>query len=169
MARSDRLVATLLEALRVLFTTDGENAPVGGITGQPQLRAGDGVPALDNFDECSLLFLNITGRYRTTQFPQQAIENAHCGTSFVLEVQIGVARCSVALDYAGNLPDAATMEAEFNAQEDDADRLDRALCVTAREAQRNNIIHDWAPQATEVVGPEGGTVAVVSKALFHLT
>lgn len=167
MARTDRLVATCLEGLRLLFTNP-DSPPYGGVTGQPQLRAGDGIPPLDNFDECTLLWLNITQRYRSTRFPEQAVANAHCGTGVVVQVQIGVARCSEALDYVGGLPSPDTMAAEFYAQEDDADRLDRVLCVAAKQARDADLIHDWAPMSTDVVGPEGGTVAVVATAAFHL-
>lgn len=168
MAKTDRLVATILESLRNFFTNT-EHPPVGGVTGQPQLRSGNGIPALDNFDgDCALLFLSVTSRFRTTEFPNQTVTAVNCGTSLAVQVQIGVSRCSQALTWNGGLPDAETMAAEFDAQEDDADRLDRAFCVAAKAAQRAGVILDWTPISAEVLGPEGATVAVVAQALFHL-
>lgn len=169
MARTDRLVVALLEQLREAFT-DPAKPPRGGVTGPPQLRAGDGIPPLDNFgdDDCALLWINVTRRYRTTSFPEATVDTARCGSGMAVELQIGVARCSQALDAAGGLPSPEVMAAEFAAQEDDADRLDSVLCRVGSAAEDADIIHDWLPAGIEVIGPEGGTVAVVAQALFHL-
>lgn len=169
MARTDRLVVALLEQLREAFT-DPAKPPRGGVTGPPQLRAGDGIPPLDNFgdDECALLWINVTRRYRTTSFPEATVDTARCGSGMVVELQIGVARCSKALDDRGGIPSAETMAAEFAAQEDDADRLDSVLCRVGSVTEDADIVDQWLPAGTEVIGPEGGTVAVVAQALFHL-
>lgn len=168
MARTDRLIVALLEHLRDAFN-DPAKPPRGGITGPPQLRAGDGIPPLDNYGEdCSLLFVNVTRRYRTTSFPEATVDTARCGAAMVVELQIGVARCSQALTVRGGIPSPETMAAEFATQEDDADRLDSVLCRVGSTAEDADIIHDWLPAGTEVIGPEGGTVAVVAQALFHL-
>lgn len=169
MARTDRLIVALLDQLRAAFN-DPAKPPRGGITGQPQLRAGDGIPPLDNYgDGCSLLFVNVTRRYRSTSFPEATVESSRCRAGMVVELQIGVARCSQALTANGGLPSPETMAGEFATQEDDADRLDAVLCRLGSAAEDADIIHDWLPAGTEVVGPEGGTVAVIAQALFHLT
>ena len=167
MARTDRLVIELVELLALGFTNT-DKPPVGGTTGPPQVRAGDGIPALDGFDDCTLLWLNITNRYRTDNFPDQQIRNTSCGTAVAVHVQVGVARCSQALTHTGGLPSAETMAAEFAAQEDDADRLDTTLCVAGARLEKAGHILGWVPVSTDVIGPEGGTVAVVAQAAFHL-
>lgn len=168
MARTDHLIAELLDHLRDAFNSD-ENPPRGGVTGTPQLRAGDGIPALDNFGaDCALLFVNITRRYRTTSFPEATVSTARCGAGMAVELQVGVARCSQALTHTGGLPSAEVMAAEFATQEDDADRLDAVLCRLGNSADDAGIIHDWLPTGLDVIGPEGGTVAVVAQAVFHL-
>lgn len=168
MARTDRLIVALLAQLREAFN-DPAKPPRGGITGPPQLRAGDGIPPLDLYgDDCALLWVNVTRRYRTTSFPEATVDTVRCGASMVVELQIGVARCSKAFGLNGRLPSPETMAAEFATQEDDADRLDSVLCRVGSAAEDDNIIHDWLPAGSEVIGPEGGTVAVVAQALFHL-
>ncbi|MCD2263670.1 hypothetical protein K3888_13270 [Dietzia aurantiaca] len=168
MARTDRLIVALLEQLREAFNNEAK-PPRGGVTGPPQLRAGDGIPALDNFGkDCALLFVNVTRRYRTTSFPEATVSTARCGAAMAVELQIGVARCSQALTHTGGLPSAEVMAAEFATQEDDADRLDAVLCRLGNAAEDADLIHDWLPTGTDVLGPEGGTVAVIAQAVFHL-
>ncbi len=168
MSRTDRLIVALLEQLRAAFT-DPAKPPRGGVTGPPQLRAGDGIPPLDNFgSDCALLFINVTRRYRTTSFPEATVDTARCGAGMAVELQIGVARCSQALTTSGGLPSPEVMAAEFATQEDDADRLDAVLCRLGSAAEDADIIHDWLPAGIDIIGPDGGTVAVIAQALFHL-
>lgn len=168
MSRTDKLIVALLDQLRDAFN-DPAKPPRGGVTGHPQLRAGDGIPPLDNYgSDCSLLFVNVTRRYRTTSFPEANVTTARCGTAMVVELQVGVARCSQALTTTGGVPSPEVMAAEFATQEDDADRLDAVLCRLGSSAEDADIIDQWLPVGTEVVGPEGGTVAVIAQAVFQL-
>lgn len=169
MASTDPIVVALLEKLRAAFCND-EHPPVGGVTGQPQPRAGNGVPPLDNFNDCSLLFLNVTNRFRSNEFPNQSVSDDPCTMQKVVELQIGVARCTAVAEAVGRkiaLPSADTMAAEFGVQEDDADRLDWVLCRAAAKLKNDHDILSWAPEATTVLGPEGGTVAVIATAIFQ--
>lgn len=169
MARTEPLVGLLLEHLNAVFNDPGR-PPRGGLTGPPQARAGDGVPPLDNFGtDCALLWVNVTRRYRSTSFPEANVATISCGAGLVVELQIGVARCSQALTASGALPSAETMAAEFAAQEDDADRLDAVLCAVGEAADDADLIHQWLPAGAEVIGPEGGTVAVIAQAVYHLS
>lgn len=168
MAKTDRLTAELLAAMRLMFV---DNTPVGGTTGAVQLRAGEGIPPLDVFGQCApLAWIQIRARQRSATFPTPTTPQAPCTAPLLVEVVLGVARCTAAFgDAHGSPPSAAQMAAEYDAQEDDADRIDRALCIAARAADDADITLSWAPGPIEVTGPEGATIAVTATATFHLT
>lgn len=157
MSRSDSHVAALLSNMNLAFNNSKE-PPAGGLV-EAQVRPGDLIPALDNFDECALAWVLAGSRFPTTSFP--TIDTvADCRARQVFEYSIGIARCSQALDDNGYLPSLETMEAEFAVQEDDKDRLDAVVCRTIRQLKREYSGINFARGAIETYGPQGGTVAV---------
>ena len=137
MAVSDRVSETLVRWMDKAFN-DEKVPPVGGLSGGCQLRPGVSLPALDNFEECSLAWVMAGLRFNTTQFPTPA-ETTKCSSRPVLEFTVGIARCSRALGEDGSLPSLEEMEQEFAAQEDDKDRLWKATCVAMRELRDNGL------------------------------
>lgn len=166
MARSDVVAETLVRWMDRAFNDDAA-PPVGGLSGGAQLRPGVSLPALDNFDECSLAWVMAGMRFNTETFPTPT-EVSRCGSRLVLEFTVGIARCSVALGDGGVLPSLDQMEAEFAAQEDDKDRLWKATCVAAKELRDSGAVINTALYPVEVYGPEGGTVAVYRSLMFEI-
>lgn len=155
------IVAQVMAGMRRYFV-DCANAPLGGHTPSIQHRGGLLVP-IDGFsdnpdsDDCSSqAFVNVLRRWRTTQFPAESGDVAPCGGSRAVLVQMGVARCSVALDHDGNPPSEERMEYEALVLLDDADRLDAAVCWANAQLDDAGIIDAAVINAWEPVGPEGG-------------
>lgn len=168
MARTDSLTAEIMAAMRCMFI---DQTPVGGAPAVIERRAGEGIPPLDLFGGCApLAWVQIRARQRTTSFPAVTVPGNPCTAPIMVEVVAGIARCTTAFgDAHGGAPSPDVLAAEFEAQEDDADRLDRALCIAATAADDADLIHAWAPGPIEVLGPEGATIAVTALAQFHLT
>lgn len=168
MSRTSSVTAMLAFETNKVFNDDTK-PPVGGVTGELEFRPGVLVPALDNWDTCSLLFLTTGGRWRTDQFPAvQAVGG--CSAMYVAELTVGVARCSQAFgDSRGNPPGPGVTSAEFEVQEDDKDRLEIALCRAMARLRDQGLIEHWVKGVTHTQGPEGGTVAVHATVTVSIT
>lgn len=158
MARTDHISAALVGWMDKAFNNP-DKPPVGDLSGGAQLRPGVGLPALDNFDDCTMAWVMAGTRGKTDAFPTMA-DYTQCGAQPVYEFLIGIARCSEALGEGGRLPDLDTLESEFAVQEDDKDRLEIASCQAVKELQADNRIIDYALAPIETYGPMGATVAV---------
>ena len=166
--KSSILLGALGGALEQSFN-DPEKAPLGGVTGAVEYRPGLLVPALDNWGTCSMLWVTAGRRWRSTTFPGMT-EHQTCQGQPVLEVTVGVARCSTAFgDEHGNPPSADTLGRELDVQEDDKDRLERAVCVAMARLREERHMANWSRGPVEVQGPEGGTVAVYVTLLVQMT
>lgn len=158
--------------------TDGE--PVGGKipASRVQHRVGSQV-ALDGFtdefgnplkeEECEgLVWGTVLRRYRTTDFPGEQFESSNCDAPRAILIQVGVARCSVAMDDHGNPPTQERMQWEAIRGLDDAGRLDSALCKAGGMLTERGIINGWAVDSSEPMGPDGGVVSWGQQAAFYL-
>lgn len=158
MASTDTFAATLVEFMDKAFNNK-EAPPVGGLGGLCQLRPGVALPALDNFGECSLVWVMAGTRFMVDSFPTPA-DFVQCGGRATTEFTLGIARCSTALGEGGQLPTLEDMEAEYARQEDDKDRLEWATCRAKKHLEGTGAALNVALTPVEVYGPEGGTVAV---------
>lgn len=167
MARTDTVTAALVKWMDAAFN-DEERPPAGGLSGGCQVRPGMGLPALDNFDTCTLAWVLAGMRGVTSSFP--VMDDApQCGGRMVVEFSVGIARCSTALgDQAGFLPTREQMEAEFAVQEDDKDRLWSATCRAVSELKESYAVTNAALLPIETYGPEGATVAVHRSLILEL-
>ena len=166
--KSSILLGAVGGAAEELFTRE-DAPPLGGVTGPVEYRPGLLVPALDNWGPCSMLFVTAGRRWVSNTFPGLT-EHQTCAGSPVLEVTVGVARCSSAFgDEHGNPPSADTLGRELDVQEDDKDRLERAVCVAMARLREQRHVSNWSRGPVEVQGPEGGTVAVYVTLLVQMT
>lgn len=167
MAKTDYAVAEIVRQLEHVFNSDRAR-PVGGLTGECQLRPGMVLPPADNFGDCeSMLFLIAQSRFKTESFPSAVIAS-NCRGRLVAEFTAGVIRCSQALGYDGGLPSAETMASEFATQEDDKDRLWFALCQAGGALVEDDRAVNVGFGPVEVLGPEGGSVAVYQQIIIEL-
>lgn len=168
MALTDYVAAELVKYMDRAFNTP-DAPPVGDLSGGTQLRPGNGLPGLDNFEDCTMAWVTAGARGKTTSFPTIA-EVANCEARDVFEFSIGIARCSTALEPDGGyLPSIETMEHEFAVQEDDKDRLQWVTCNAQRALEKENRIIGWAPSYIDVYGPEGATIAVYRSIMVEPT
>ena len=166
--KSSILLGALGGALEQSFN-DPEKAPLGGVTGPVEYRPGLLVPALDNWGTCSMLWVTAGRRWRSTTFPGMT-EHQTCQGQPVLEVTVGVARCSTAFgDEHGNPPSPEMLAAEMDVQEDDKDRLEIAVCSAMRRLTGDRHIANWSRGPVDVQGPDGGTVAVYMTIMAAMT
>lgn len=166
MATTDAVSAALVGEMDRLFN-DPDAPPPGGVVGPTQLRPGMGLPALDGFDECALAWVMSGVRGKTETFPAMS-DAPGCRGRTIVEFSVGVARCSVALGYDGQLPTVEEMEAEYALQEDDKDRLAAATCRAAKQLEDGGYATNVALLPIETYGPEGGTVAVYRTIMIEL-
>lgn len=157
--KSSTLLGALGGALEDVFNRP-DAPPLGGVTGPVEYRPGLLIPALDQWGDCSMLWLTAGRRWRSSTFPATG-DVQDCRGQLVLEATVGVSRCSTAFgDERGNAPSAETLAAEMDVQEDDKDRLEVAVCRAMGRLREERHIGAWSRGPVEVQGPEGGTVAV---------
>lgn len=155
------VVNTVRDAVLAAFNpTDAVMAPTGGGSTKCRIVAGDVVPFelidfhLRGGDECTepFLWVRVMRRFRSRQFPAPIIAT-DCATQPVVELEIGVARCSALSD----TPDSDQMDEEAEISLDDCWRIELALCrastllTTAGRTVGTGTITPY--------GPEGGVVA----------
>lgn len=160
------IVAKVMEAMRYYFDGGGcASDPRGGRTGPVQHRGGllvalDGFPDKPGDEDCpTLAFVNVLRQWRTTEFPGETSAVTPCGGVRAVLIQVGVARCSMAMDDDGNPPSPQRMEQEALTLLDDAERLGLAICRATRAAEEDDLIDASVVHAWEPVGPEGGILS----------
>lgn len=155
------IVAQVMAGMRRYFV-DSDPAPLGGVTPPIEHRGGllvalDGFSDQPDTEDCtSVAYVNVLRQWRTTSFPNESGDVAPCGGSRALLLQVGVSRCSQALDYEGNPPTPERMEHEALVLLDDADRLYAAVCWANKQLDDEGLIDAAIINAWEPVGPEGG-------------
>lgn len=166
--KSTVVIGALGAALDERFN-DADAPPLGGVAGAVEYRPGLLVPALDNWGTCSMLFVTAGRRWLSKTFPALT-EHQTCAGVPVLELTVGVARCSSAFgDENGNPPSPDTLAGEMDVQEDDKDRLEAAVCSAMKRLRDDHHVSAWSRGPVDVQGPEGGTVAVHVTLLVQLT
>lgn len=156
-----------LEDLRAYFT---DNKPLGGtIPAHKVIHRGGADIALDGFggEDCTAeAWINVLRIARTTAdvFPGENPAMSNCGASRSIGFQVGVARCAVMPDDAGNPPTPDELGHEGLVSIDDAARLDNAVCRLLKRLENDEIIDGYAIGAAEPVGPMGGIISWVQTA-----
>lgn len=169
-----QLMGLVLCAMRHEFNNE-DNRPLGGLTGEPQHRGGllipiDGFPESPSEEDCAVMaFTNVLRRWKTTNFPGESGDVRPCGGSKAVLIQIGVARCSMAMDENGEPPPAERTEREALVLLDDSDRMDRVMCRVVKLAEEANLIDSAVVHAWEPLGPEGGILTGLLTASFQLS
>lgn len=167
------VIGLVMECMREVFDNK-DRMPLGGLTGPPEHRGGLLV-AIDGFNErggesdcASLAFVNVLKRYRADNFPNEAGASTNCKGTKAVVIQVGVARCSVALDEHGEPPSRDVTEREALVLQDDADRLDQALCMAVTRGEDKDLISQAIINSWEPVGPEGGILTGVQTITIEL-
>lgn len=167
-------ITTELQArLRAEFT-DGN--PHGGKISAERVQLRPGVEvALDGFtteggEECEgLIWVNPVRWFKSRDFPAEAgAPLGGCGLPTVMAIQVGVARCSQAMDEYGEPPSAERMNFEGVRSMDDAARLDKALCEASSALDEAGLLNGYYAEAAEPIGPGGGVVAWVVQTFWQL-
>lgn len=154
-------------AMRRYFVDSETCDPLGGRMKTVEHRGGLLIPfdGFDNDCDVSVAFVNVMRIYRTDTFPVESSKPG-CVQQRVVVVQIGAARCSMAMDDQGNPPSVERMEHEANVLLDDANRLFAAACRAVKECEEDDLTDDAIVGAWEPVGPEGNVVSGVLTITF---
>ncbi|WAB09198.1 hypothetical protein SEA_LITTLEMUNCHKIN_22 [Gordonia phage LittleMunchkin] len=160
----DQIVAAFTTAMREAFEPDSDCPPVGGGGTDVRLFAGDGIPlaawnAHADGDDCKspFLWVRVTRRYRTQQFPTPIIDTSPCTFPRAVAIEIGVGRCAV----VEREPSWEDYEQEAQTSIDDGWRIELALCrARTLLTQSPPIASAFGSDAIAPYGPEGGVVAM---------
>jgi len=160
---ADAIVLAHMQALREAFDPESNCPPSGGGGTTVRFFAGDAIP-MAAWEVHSVgrstskviepfLWVRVMRRFRSTEFPDAAVDIRPCSGMRVIELEMGVARCAVAEaeprwdDYAN----------EAAVSLDDSWRIELAQCRVSsllRDAGNMTGLMDVQPY-----GPEGGLVA----------
>lgn len=168
------VVDVFLAVMGEVFGPDSSCPPPGGGRVAVRFLAGDGALPVSLFvpggGECDpLVWVRVSRRYRSrhAEFPAAVVGDRPCGSADVarvLEVEVGVARCTtMEAD-----PDWSTLHAEAVAALDDTWRIETALCVAAsrlRAAKPGRLV---ATDTIVPAGPSGGVIAWSGMAYVQL-
>lgn len=162
--------------LRARFSAEDQH-PVGGLLPEErvQFRTGSQI-VLDGFpdeygapdEECGLVWVTTVRKFRSRDFPGEHMGVDNCGAPLAVQVQVGVARCSI--HYGDDLGPADPERVEWEGVRglDDAERLDRALCAAGTALDERGLIAGYVLDAAEPLGPEGGVITWIQHATFFL-
>lgn len=153
-------------AMAQVFDPASSCPPAGGGGTTVRFFGGDAIPMAawnahtNGGEDCNVPFLwvRIIRRFRTEQFPTQAVAINSCGLPHVLALEVGVGRCAT-VEINPTWEEYA-VEAEISL--DDSWRIDLALCRAAalvRDLGYTAGIGEVSPY-----GPEGGVVAWIGEA-----
>lgn len=164
MNKTVAVVGQVIEAMRSQFTSDAATAPLGGVVPTIEHRPGADV-ALDGlqYEDCTgIVWVNVLRMYRTTVWPNEDDGGIHpCHGALAVVIQVGAARCVSTVDAQGYPPPPDAMEHDALVGLDDADRLEKALCIASREIDRLNLANGTVVGSSEPIGPQGGILAWV--------
>jgi len=155
------IVAAHMEALTGEFDPDGGTPPVGGGRAVVRFFGGDAIPMAawnahsQAGDDCAdpFLWVRVLRRYRTYEFPGQAVAAEACALPRVIQLEMGVGRCAT-VDVNPSWEDYA---AEAEVSLDDSWHMERALCRAT--AAVRGLGYVAGSDAIEPYGPDGGVVA----------
>jgi hypothetical protein len=161
MVSENRLLDIVAAAQSVLLTAfnpkDDVKPPEGGGSTVVRVIAGDAV-ALELWDahavgsNCTepFLWVRIRRRFRSERFPSPTIDITDCTLPEVVELEIGIGRCT----RVSEVVDWKQQAAEAVVALDDSWRLSMASCLF-RDLLTN---HDVGVGTINPYGPEGGVV-----------
>lgn len=158
-------------AMREAFASDSIQPPDGGGSSEVRVFAGDAIPlsAWDAHAEgcgCGepFLWVRLTRRYRSAQFPTPYVGPSPCGTPVVLAVEVGVGRCAV----VGAQPSWDDYDREAEVSLDDSWRIELALCTAVKRVGKNGCGTQGAVDNVVPYGPEGGVIAWLGTAYVQI-
>ena len=168
---ADEVVRQFVRAMREAFSADSEFPPVGGGSDVVRFFGGDGIPlaawnAHSADTDCSgpFLWVRLTRRYRSEQFPAPTTTGKNCAAPRVLAIEIGVGRCAV-VDME---PTWEQYDLEAQISVDDSWRLELALCRAATFLTNSNVSPSVATDSIVPYGPEGGVIAWLASAYVQI-
>lgn len=156
------VVAAAQSALLAAFNPDDEvQPPEGGGSTVVRVVAGDAI-ALELWDahaqgsNCAepFLWVRIRRRFRSERFPAPAIDISHCTMPEVVELEIGIGRCTRVQEYV----DWKQQAVEASVALDDSWRLSLAACLFKELLPDQDV----GVGTTNPYGPEGGVVGWIT-------
>lgn len=159
------VIAAFSQAMAEAFDPASDCPPIGGGTTDVRLFAGDGIPlaawnAHAEGDDCDhpFLWVRLTRRYRTQNFPAPVIDTSPCKLPRVVAVEVGVGRCAV-VDLQPSWED---YDREAQTSIDDGWRIELAMCRARALLTKASppVASAFGTDAITPYGPEGGVVAM---------
>lgn len=159
-------------SLRLAFSNDSSQPPVGLGTDTVRFVAGDALPMAmwdahtDSGQDCDrpLVWVRLSRRYRTQAFPAQVVSSDSCSKPVVAVVEAGIARCAV----TDVEPSWEQYEREAEVSLDDSWRLERALCHAAESLRSSGCATNAGVDNLVPYGPEGGVIAWMGELYVQL-
>lgn len=113
----------------------------------------------DGPDECPpMAWISVIDRYRTSRFPGQERPDSACGGYRVMVYQVAVARCAVLFDDNGEAPSADEYGHEALVVQDDAERMEWAVCAAMKAAKAEDLIDAYDVENWVTISPDQGVV-----------
>lgn len=144
------VIQVVINALKAVYAAGLECPPLGGVTDRVHFFAGDGAPIEEVHCDSPVLWVRLTSRHRSDDFPEPSIVASPCGSLEVIVLELGVARC------ADMDPSPKIRGTEAEIALDDTWRLSKAMCLASRQLSTDHYV------GTDVIvpyGPEGGVIA----------
>jgi hypothetical protein len=167
---SVEVIDTFIAAMRAAFNPfDAVQPPLGGGSETVRFIAGDVAP-MELWDahaagcDCRepFLWVRMTQRFRTRDFPNPATEPEACELPRVIGIELGIGRCAALQPTV----DWREIEREAQISLDDSWRMEMALChAVARCKHQDRLI---ATRAVVPHGPQGGVIGWAATAFVKL-
>jgi hypothetical protein len=152
---ASEVINAVMNAMRAVFSPTAACPPIGGGSTVVRFFAGEGAPISDVLCDSPYLWVRLAARFRSNIFPEPAMNLNPCGSTEVITVEIGVARCAL-MDES---PTDAQYAREAEISLDDSWRLGKVMCLTMGLLKNERQI---GGDMIIPVGPEGGIIAWTS-------
>jgi hypothetical protein len=163
------LVSEVVEGVRTcvcqtLATLRPDPDPCGAPCSCLVVAAADGQVAFDSCQQ-GQAWIRLSGAWPTNDFPNPLRGPVHCGSTWAVEIEVGVTRCACLPDEVGNPPLPACEESTARCVSDDAMRVRDALscCVPLLAHVGEVVIGVMSPY-----GPSGGCVGTVVRVQIEI-
>lgn len=146
------VITEVMNAMKAVFDPASPCPPVGGGSKVVMFFAGDGAPIDEVNCDRPTLWVRLVARFKSVIFPEPAPMVSPCGGLDVIQIELGIVRCS---RMGGDIT-RAQQSVESEIALDDSWRLGKVMCAVA------SVLDPATNIGTDMVvpyGPEGGLIA----------
>lgn len=162
-ANNVKVMGLLEEAMREVFIdNEGIGVPPEFIEHRAGLQVQIDRLLVEDYDPARpcppMAWISVIDRYRTKRFPGMEKPDSACGGYRVMVYQIAVARCAVLFTPDGQTPGPDEYNHEALVVQDDADRMEVAVCRAMQRAVESGAIDAYDLENWVTISPDQGVV-----------